>query len=87
MAKTIQLDTKAIITGVVTSLVLGGVSGIWAWSNIVDANTLRLDFTLTTIKAHQARLDQLDAEFVPRYEIDNRLSSIEKSLERIEKKL
>lgn len=42
MAKIVQLDTRAIIGGVVTTLVVGGVVGAVGYSRVIELDSYRI---------------------------------------------
>lgn len=57
MGKTIQLDTKAVVTGVVTSLVVGGILGAIGYGRLTQFNTFRLDTQALAIEEVKKTID------------------------------
>ena len=44
------LDTKAVITGLVTAMVVGGIIGTFGYSRLTDSNTFRITTTADALE-------------------------------------
>lgn len=74
----IYIDTKGIVTGVVTTLVVGAILGVVSYSRITDSNTYRTATNASDIQELKvSKLDKTvyDADL---NSIDIRLTNIEK---------
>jgi len=74
----IYIDTKGIITGVVTTLVVGAILGVVSYSRVTDSNTYRTATNASDIQElEEKKLDKsvYDADLKS---IDVRLNNIEK---------
>lgn len=49
-SNSLVLDTKAIITGVVTTLVLGSILGAFGYSRVTESNTFRITTTADALE-------------------------------------
>lgn len=79
----IYLDTKGIITGVVTALVVGAILGVVSYSRVTDSNTYRTATQASDIQElKETKLDKnvYDAELRA---ITFRLDNIDKNQEAI----
>lgn len=79
----IYIDTKGIVTGVVTTLVVGAILGVISYSRVTDSNTYRTTANATNIQElRETKLDKAvyNAQL---QSIDMRLTSIEKGQQKL----